>query len=82
MNMSASKITAIICCSILFGIGIGGLMASYLYSDDGAIKIGPGMYIDGDATWPILMTVGAHALNDGIYDSYELNQMLENSTIY
>ena len=82
MNISTFKLTAIVVSSILFGIGIGGLIASNLYSDDGMIECGPGMYIDGDSTWPILMTVGAHALNDGMYDSYELNQMLENSTIY
>lgn len=82
MDISLSKLTGIIFCSVLFGIGVGGLLASYFYSDDGAIECGPGLYIDGNATSAVLMTVGMHALNDGMYDPYELNQMLEDSTIY
>lgn len=83
MNLSPVKLTGIIFCSILFGVGIGGLLTSYLYSDeDDTIECGPGMYFDGSTTAAVFMTVGAHALNDGIYDAYELNQMLEDSTIY
>ena len=83
MNLSKTKLVGIIACSILFGAGIGGLLSSYLYSeDDTNIECGPGTYIDGCEMSAILMTVGAHALNDGLYDTYELNQMLENSTIY
>ena len=81
MNVSATKLTAIIFSSILFGIGVGALLADYIFPEEDMIECEPGTYLDSSATCAVLMTVGAHALNDEVYDAYELNQMLEDSTI-
>lgn len=39
----------------------------------------PGTYVDAQQTANVLCTVGMHALNDGLYDEYELEEMLQES---
>lgn len=41
----------------------------------------PGVYVDGDRTASVLMTVGMNALKDGLYDEYELVDMITESDI-
>ena len=45
------------------------------------IKIDPGTYVDGEMTASVLMSVGMKALVDGLYDEYELEDILSNSNI-
>lgn len=41
----------------------------------------PGTYVDGDRTSSVLMSVGMQALVDGLYDEYELEDILSKSNI-
>lgn len=40
-----------------------------------------GTYVDGDRTSSVLMSVGMQALVDGLYDEYELEDILSKSNI-
>jgi len=44
-------------------------------------KIEPGVYVDGSTTASVLMTIGINALKDGLYDQYELADMISESEI-
>lgn len=43
--------------------------------------IKPGIYVDSNRTASVLMTVGMNALKDGLYDEYELEDMIKESNI-
>lgn len=72
---------------ILALVGLGAVwLSGYLIGRSHQSKeqpevIKPGTYVDWDETSSVLMTVGMQALADGLYDEYELDDILSKSSI-
>lgn len=70
-----------------FILGIAGIwLGGYLVGRSHQPKeqpevIKPGTYVDWGETSSVLMTVGMQALADGLYDEYELDDILSKSEI-
>lgn len=68
----------------LIGVGmiwLSGLLTGIIIATLPAPKpkenpMKPGVYVNSDPTGYILYTVGLHALEDEIYDEYELEEMI------
>lgn len=64
------------------GIWLGGYLVGRSHQPkERSEKIEPGTYLDCDKTSSVLMTVGMQALADGLYDEYELDDILSKSEI-
>ena len=70
---------AIIASSMLFGIGVGGLatMSIQEAKEKRLERLKPGIHVNRPLTYNILVAIGMHALKDNLYDTYELNDILE-----
>ena len=79
-KMGNKEIGAIIAASMLFGFGIGGLSVNFVEEalEKRRNKLKPGTYVNGGMTSTALIAVGIHAIMDGLYDTYELHEILEN----
>ena len=77
--MSSKELGAIIGASVLFGFGIGGLSVNLVQEafEKRRNKLKPGVYVNGGMTSMALIAVGLHALKDGVYDTYELHDILK-----
>lgn len=69
----------------LVGLGavwLGGYLVGRSHQPKEQPKaIKPGTYVNWDETSSVLMTVGMQALADGLYDEYELDDILSKSEI-
>ena len=77
--MSSKELGTIIGASVLFGFGCGVCALDFV-SNIGKKKhqkLKPGVYVNGGMTSMALIAVGLHALKDGVYDTYELHDILK-----
>lgn len=81
--MNDIRLVGAVAGAMLFGIGIGSLTYSAVESKlernyKKKRKCEPGLYVSNSRVATILTAVGIHALKDGVYDTYELHEIIKN----